>query len=66
MIIYSESEKTNSPSKYKATSTSKGQHIHEKSSVVKVPTLSRENKQFLKQIGLKLKVKKRITKNVKN
>lgn len=66
MIIYSEGEKANSQSKYKATAASKGRRISSKSSVVKAPTLSRDNKFFLKRIGLKLKVKKSRKQNVKH
>ena len=61
MIVYSEIDNSG----YKGGVITASQHIHDKSSVVKASALSRENKQFLKQIGFKLKVKKRYVKNQK-
>lgn len=53
MIVYAEKDNSG----YKGVVMAEDQHIREKSSVVKASALSRENKQYLKQIGFKLKVK---------
>lgn len=61
MIIYSERNDL----EYKSSVMEESSTISDKSTVVKASTLSQANKQFLKQLGFKLKVKKRNVKNKK-